>query len=63
MSKKAPAGSRSRGDPLPGCPAPSAAVGGRWKPALLYWLAPPAEPDIAGVRRGEAPSHGKNWTW
>ncbi|WP_439660254.1 winged helix-turn-helix transcriptional regulator [Lentzea sp. HUAS TT2] len=40
MDKKAPAGNPSRPNPLPGCPmaAAFAAIGGKWKLTLLYWL-------------------------
>lgn len=43
MDKKAPSGNPRavRPNPLPGCPmaAAFAAIGGRWKLTLLYWLA------------------------
>lgn len=43
MDKKAPSGNppTARPNPLPGCPmaAAFAAIGGKWKLTLLYWLA------------------------
>jgi len=56
MSKKAPAGNPSRPNPLPGCPiaAAFAAIGGKWKLTLLYWLAH-GESHFAGLRRRGAP--------
>lgn len=58
MDKKAPAGNRSRArpNPLPGCPmaAAFAAIGGKWKLTLLYWLAH-GESHFAGLRRRGAP--------
>lgn len=52
MSKKAPEGNHSRTNPLPGCPmaAAFAAIGGKWKLTLLYWLAH-GESHFAGLRR------------
>ena len=53
--KKAPAGNspaRRRDNPVPGCPltAALAAVGGKWKMIVLYWLA--EEPaHFAALRR------------
>jgi DNA-binding HxlR family transcriptional regulator len=53
--KKVPAGNalpRRRGNPVPGCPltAALAAVGGKWKMIILYWLA--EEPShFAALRR------------
>ena len=62
MRKNAPAGNRSRGhtDPLADCPlaAAFAAVGGRWKLTLLYWLAH-GELHFAGLRRRAAPISSK----
>lgn len=58
MNKKAPAGNPSpaRPNPLPGCPmaAAFAAIGGKWKLTLLYWLAH-GECHFAGLRRLGAP--------
>ena len=58
MNKKAPSGnpSPSRANPLPGCPmaAAFAAIGGKWKLTLLYWLAH-GEFHFAGLRRRSAP--------
>lgn len=56
MNKKAPAGNPSRPNPLPGCPmaAAFAAIGGKWKLTLLYWLAH-GESHFAGLRRRAAP--------
>jgi DNA-binding HxlR family transcriptional regulator len=58
MGKKAPSGnpSASRANPLPGCPmaAAFAAVGGKWKLTLIYWLAH-GESHFAGLRRRGAP--------
>jgi DNA-binding HxlR family transcriptional regulator len=52
--KKAPAGNRARAraNPVTGCPltAALAAIGGKWKLIIIYWLA--AEPThFAGLRR------------
>lgn len=56
MDKKAPAGNPSRPNPLPGCPmaAAFAAIGGKWKLTLIYWLAH-GECHFAGLRRRGAP--------
>ncbi|MGA6161117.1 winged helix-turn-helix transcriptional regulator [Amycolatopsis magusensis] len=58
MNKKAPAGNptRPRPNPLPGCPmaAAFAAVGGKWKLTLVYWLAH-GESHFAGLRRRSTP--------
>ncbi|SDJ48610.1 transcriptional regulator, HxlR family [Lentzea albidocapillata subsp. violacea] len=56
MDKKAPSGNPSRANPLPGCPmaAAFAAIGGKWKLTLLYWLAHD-ETHFAGLRRRAAP--------
>jgi len=58
MDKKAPSGNPSpaRSNPLPGCPmaAAFAAIGGKWKLTLLYWLAH-GESHFAGLRRRAAP--------
>lgn len=58
MNKKAPAGNPSpaRPNPLPGCPmaAAFAAIGGKWKLTLVYWLAH-GESHFAGLRRRSAP--------
>lgn len=62
MDKKAPSGnpSGSRPNPLPGCPmaAAFAAVGGKWKLTILYWLAH-GETHFAGLRRRVAPISAK----
>ena len=62
MDKKAPSGnpSAARANPLPGCPmaAAFAAVGGKWKLTLLYWLAHD-ECHFAGLRRRAAPISAK----
>jgi len=54
MDKKALSGnpSAARANPLPGCPmaATFAAVGGKWKLTILYWLAH-GETHFAGLRR------------
>lgn len=56
MNKKAPAGNHARPDPLAGCPlaAAFAAIGGKWKLTLLYWLAY-GELHFAGLQRRTAP--------
>ncbi|MFI5593802.1 winged helix-turn-helix transcriptional regulator [Amycolatopsis sp. NPDC051758] len=56
MDKKAPAGNPARPNPLPGCPmaAAFAAIGGKWKLTLLYWLAH-GESHFAGLRRRGTP--------
>ena len=56
MNKKAPAGNHARANPLEGCPlaAAFAAVGGKWKLTILYWLAH-GELHFAGLRRRVAP--------
>ncbi|MDH5823574.1 helix-turn-helix domain-containing protein [Luteimonas sp. RD2P54] len=53
MHKKAPAGNHAR---LEGCPlsAAFAAIGGKWKLTILYWLAH-GELHFAGLRRRVAP--------
>ena len=53
MSKKAPAGNRA---PVEGCPlaAAFAAIGGKWKLTILYWLAH-GELHFAGLQRRAAP--------
>ena len=50
----------SRANPLPGCPmaAAFAAVGGKWKLTLLYWLAHD-ETHFAGLRHRAAPISAK----
>ena len=62
MDKKARSGnpSASRTNPLPGCPmaAAFAAVGGKWKLTLLYWLAHD-ETHFAGLRHRAAPISAK----
>jgi DNA-binding HxlR family transcriptional regulator len=58
MDKKALSGnpSASRANPIPGCPlaAAFAAIGGKWKLTLIYWLAH-GEHHFAGLRRRGAP--------
>lgn len=56
MDKNAPSGNLSRANPIPGCPmaAAFAAIGGKWKLTLLYWLAH-GESHFAGLRRRAAP--------
>ena len=53
MNKKAPPGNRAR---IEGCPfsAAFAAVGGKWKLPILYWLAH-GELHFAGLQRRAAP--------
>lgn len=62
MDKKALSGnpSAARPNPLPGCPmaAAFAAVGGKWKLTILYWLAH-GETHFAGLRRRVAPITAK----
>ncbi|MCP2251163.1 MULTISPECIES: winged helix-turn-helix transcriptional regulator [Lentzea] len=60
MNKKAPAGNLTRPNPLPGCPmaAAFAAIGGKWKLTLVYWLAH-GESHFAGLRRRGAPITSK----
>lgn len=67
MDKKARSGNSSgprpavaRPNPLPGCPmaAAFAAVGGKWKLTLLYWLAHD-ETHFAGLRQRAAPISAK----
>jgi DNA-binding HxlR family transcriptional regulator len=53
--KKAPAGNRSprrRPNPIGGCPltAAQAAIGGKWKLIIIYWLAESPK-HFAGLRR------------
>ena len=56
MDKKAPAGNHARPNPLEGCPlaAAFAAIGGKWKLTILYWLAH-GELHFAGLQRRAAP--------
>jgi DNA-binding HxlR family transcriptional regulator len=56
MDKNAPAGNRARPNPLAGCPlaAAFAAIGGKWKLTILYWLAH-GELHFAGLQRRVAP--------
>lgn len=62
MDKKALSGNplASRPNPLPGCPmaATFAAVGGKWKLTILYWLAH-GETHFAGLRRRCTPITAK----
>ena len=59
MHKNAPQGNRRRAprpNPLAGCPltAAFAAIGGKWKLTLLYWMAREAS-HFASLRRRAAP--------
>lgn len=56
MNKNAPAGNHARPNPLEGCPlaAAFAAIGGKWKLTILYWLAH-GELHFAGLTRRAAP--------
>lgn len=56
MNKNAPAGNHARSNPLDGCPlaAAFAAIGGKWKLTILYWLAH-GELHFAGLTRRVAP--------
>lgn len=56
MNKNAPPGNRARPNPLEGCPlaAAFAAIGGKWKLTILYWLAH-GELHFAGLQRRAAP--------
>lgn len=56
MNKKAPEGNRARPNPIEGCPlaAAFAAIGGKWKLTILYWLAH-GELHFAGLQRRAAP--------
>ena len=56
MNKKAPAGNHARPNPLEGCPlaAAFAAIGGKWKLTILYWLAH-GELHFAGLQRRATP--------
>lgn len=56
MRKKAPAGNHARPNPLEGCPlaAAFAAIGGKWKLTIIYWLAH-GELHFAGLQRRAAP--------
>lgn len=62
MGKKEHSGnpSAARPNPVPGCPmaAAFAAVGGKWKLTLLYWLAH-GETHFAGLRHRAAPISAK----
>src|SRR3982751_3964722 len=62
MDKKALSGNPSvaRTNPLPGCPmaAAFAAVGGKWKLTILYWLAH-GEHHFAGLKRRARPVSSK----
>lgn len=60
VSKKAPAGNHARPDPLEGCPLATAfaAIGGKWKLTILYWLAH-GELHFAGLQRRTAPISNK----
>lgn len=55
MNKNAPAGNPARPSPLQGCPlaAAFAAIGGKWKLTILYWLAH-GELHFAGLQRRAA---------
>jgi DNA-binding HxlR family transcriptional regulator len=56
MSKNALQGNRARRSALAGCPlaAAFAAIGGKWKLTILYWLAH-GELHFAGLTRRAAP--------
>ena len=56
MNKNAPPGNHARPNPLEGCPlaAAFAAIGGKWKLTILYWLAH-GELHFAGLQRRAAP--------
>lgn len=56
MNKNVPAGNHARPNPLDGCPlaAAFAAIGGKWKLTILYWLAH-GELHFAGLTRRVAP--------
>src|SRR5688572_15866741 len=56
MNKNAPEGNRARPNPLEGCPlaAAFAAIGGKWKLTIIYWLAH-GELHFAGLQRRVAP--------
>lgn len=56
MNKKAPAGNHARVNPLEGCPlaAAFAAIGGKWKLTIVYWLAH-GELHFAGLQRRADP--------
>lgn len=56
MNKKAPEGNHARPNPIEGCPlaAAFAAIGGKWKLTILYWLAH-GELHFAGLQRRAAP--------
>lgn len=62
MDKKAPSGNRSasRPVPIPGCPmaAAFAAIGGKWKLTLIYWLGR-GDSHFAELRRRCAPITAK----
>ena len=56
MNKNAPPGNHARPNPLEGCPlaAAFAAIGGKWKLTILYWLAH-GELHFAGLQRRASP--------
>jgi DNA-binding HxlR family transcriptional regulator len=56
MNKKALPGNHARPNPLAGCPlaAAFAAIGGKWKLTILYWLAH-GELHFAGLQRRATP--------
>jgi DNA-binding HxlR family transcriptional regulator len=56
MNKNAPPGNHARPNPLEGCPlaAAFAAIGGKWKLTILYWLAH-GELHFAGLQRRATP--------
>lgn len=56
MDKNAPEGNRARPSPIDGCPlaVAFAAIGGKWKLTILYWLAH-GELHFAGLARRVAP--------
>lgn len=60
MNKKVPAGNHARPNPLEGCPlaAAFAAIGGKWKLTILYWLAH-GELHFAGLQHRVTPISNK----
>lgn len=60
MNKKVPAGNHARPSPLAGCPlaAAFAAIGGKWKLTIVYWLAH-GELHFAGLQNRVTPISNK----